>query len=128
MVPGSPVRPSGAGRSGVAVIATVIATVIAALAVPACGGGGGGTRVDETSSGRELFVALCARCHGRNGEGGVGPQLSDGRVLERFPDEADQIAFVRRGRGAMPAFGRQLGPRQIERVVRYTRTELQTRR
>jgi len=106
----------------------LLAVASALGALTACGAGGGGRRVTEASSGRAIYLAYCARCHGRGGEGGIGPQLSEGRVLERFPDEADQLAFVRRGRGAMPAFGRQLSPRQLAKVVRYTRTELATRR
>jgi S-disulfanyl-L-cysteine oxidoreductase SoxD len=31
------------------------------------------------AAGRELFTARCARCHGPNGEGDVGPRLVGGR-------------------------------------------------
>jgi mono/diheme cytochrome c family protein len=45
-------------------------------------------------------------------------------VVRRFPNEADQIAFVAAGRGAMPAFGATLSPVELRQVVDYTRTGL----
>jgi mono/diheme cytochrome c family protein len=74
------------------------------------------------SPGGTLFAANCARCHGSDGGGGVGPQLSGGKVVEAFPDAADEIQFVTRGRDGMPAFGNSLSPTEIEQVVQYTRT------
>jgi mono/diheme cytochrome c family protein len=75
-------------------------------------------------SGDAVFAANCATCHGRDGRGGPAPVLADGRVVDDFPDPADQIAFVTNGRGRMPAFGGRLSPEEIEAVVEYTRTEL----
>ncbi len=31
-------------------------------------------------SGEEIYADLCAQCHGENGEGGIGPSLSDTRI------------------------------------------------
>lgn len=39
----------------------------------------------------------CASCHGAAGGGGVGPQLSAGKVVEAFPDPAEQIRWVMLG-------------------------------
>jgi len=77
-----------------------------------------------TLSGAQLFAANCASCHGANGSGGVGPQLSGGAVLHDFPNEADQITFVANGRGIMPGFATALTPAQLRAVVEYTRTGL----
>ncbi len=68
------------------------------------------------------FAANCARCHGSDGGGGLGPQLSDGAVVKRFPNVADQVKFVTRGGSGMPAFGGQLSAKEIQQVVDYTRT------
>lgn len=65
---------------------------------------------------------MCATCHGRTGQGFVGPSLSD--IALRFPNVADQVALVANGRGQMPAFGGRLGNDEIEKVVEYTRTGL----
>lgn len=76
------------------------------------------------SEGRSVWVAQCASCHGAAGGGGRGPKLSDGQVLDRFPDVADQIDLVLNGRGAMPSYAGRLSDEQIESVVRYTREVL----
>jgi mono/diheme cytochrome c family protein len=80
---------------------------------------GGG---ETATTGAALFAANCARCHGSDGGGGIGPQLSDGKVLAAFPDVADEITLVTRGMDGMPAFGGQLSAAQIDQVVDYTRT------
>ena len=82
------------------------------------GGAGSG------SVGTQLFAANCASCHGADGSGGIGPQLSGGRVLRDFPNEADEATFVANGRGIMPGFATALTPAQLKAVVDYTRTGL----
>ena len=69
-----------------------------------------------------VFADRCAGCHGPDGGGGRGPQLSDGRVAAAFPDIEDQIVVVTEGRGGMPAFGDRLTPDEIRAVVAYSRT------
>jgi mono/diheme cytochrome c family protein len=82
----------------------------------------GSTSGAPSSPGAALFAANCARCHGSDGSGGLGPQLSDGKVVKAFPDPADEVQFVTRGQDGMPAFGNSLSPTEIEQVVQYTRT------
>ena len=74
----------------------------------------------EPRTGSQIYRAVCATCHGRTGQGFVGPSLSD--VALRFPNVADQVELVVNGRGQMPAFGGRLGNDEIEKVVEYTRT------
>jgi mono/diheme cytochrome c family protein len=69
-----------------------------------------------------VFADRCAGCHGPDGGGGVGPQLSDGRVAAAYPDIEDQIVVVTDGRGGMPAFGTRLAPEEIRAVVAFSRT------
>jgi mono/diheme cytochrome c family protein len=75
------------------------------------------------SPGGQLFADNCASCHGAQGEGGAGPKLA-GAVTRDFPNETDQITFVTKGKGPMPAFGGTLTASQIRQVVDYTRTGL----
>jgi mono/diheme cytochrome c family protein len=75
-------------------------------------------------AGRDIFTRRCAACHGLGGGGGRGPKLADGRVVERYPEVADQIALVTNGRNGMPKFADVLDPGEIEAVVRYTREVL----
>ena len=75
------------------------------------------------TTGKEIFTANCARCHGPDGEGGVGPRLA-GTVVVEYPDSEDQAAVIRDGRGSMPSFRNRLTPEQISEVVAYTREDL----
>ncbi|MET0627338.1 MAG: cytochrome c [Acidimicrobiia bacterium] len=74
------------------------------------------------SSGEALFAANCARCHGSDGGGGIGPELAGGAVVDDFPDAKGEVKVVTNGRGGMPAFGDQLSAAQIAQVVEFTRT------
>jgi mono/diheme cytochrome c family protein len=78
----------------------------------------------ELVTGEQVYQDSCARCHGEAGGGGAGPKLSDGRVVEDFPEAAAQAEVIRVGRGAMPAWEGTLSPEQIDAVVRYTREVL----
>jgi mono/diheme cytochrome c family protein len=84
---------------------------------------GGGATAAKSGPGYDVYVSNCARCHGQDGEGGIGPQLA-GQVTTNFPDAKAEIAFVRAGRDGMPSFAGQLSPTEIEDVVAYTRTAL----
>jgi mono/diheme cytochrome c family protein len=100
----------------------------------ACGGGGGGSKDSgaepnptqppttqaSVTAGREVFVANCARCHGQDAEGGRGPQLAGGAVVQKYPNAADQIAYVEGH--TLPPFRDRLSPEQIRDVVEYTRS------
>lgn len=81
------------------------------------------------ASGEDVFQANCARCHGMDASGYVGPSLLD--VAERFGggDEAWEAirSTIVNGRlvptGApMPAWGDKLTPDAIDRVVDYLRS------
>jgi mono/diheme cytochrome c family protein len=97
------------------------AVVFVVLLFANCGGSGGGA--SSGSSGKELFAANCATCHGADGQGAVGPQLA-GRMTQQFPNIEDQITLVTNGNGGMPSFAGKLSSQQIRAVVEYSRTGL----
>jgi mono/diheme cytochrome c family protein len=101
-------------------VLAVIATAVFVLLLFTNDSGGSGTTY--ASPGAALFASNCARCHGSDGGGGLGPQLSDGKVKQDFPDASKQVAFVTKGKDNMPAFGGTLSPAEIQTVVTYTRT------
>jgi mono/diheme cytochrome c family protein len=74
------------------------------------------------SPGAAVFANNCARCHGADAGGGLGPQLSDGKAKKAFPNASAEVAFVTEGKDGMPSFGGVLTPTQIQQVVAYTRT------
>lgn len=100
--------------SGVWVLLLALVTAVGGVACTESDGAA------EPRTGSQIYRAVCATCHGRSGEGFVGPSLSD--IALRYPNVADQIALVASGRGGMPGFGGQLRPEQIDAVVQYTRT------
>ncbi len=85
----------------------------------------------------------CARCHttgwsygnpGVTGGGAMGPSLTGGASVVKFPVESDQIAFIAagselgkkyglqsQGSGRMPGFGQMLTDEQIKLIVEYVR-------
>ena len=107
----------------VAVIQAVALAATAVFVIMLFAGGSGGGGGEASSPGAQIYSANCARCHGADGGGGIGPKLA-GVVSKDFPEAADQIALVTGGQGTMPGFGRDLSEEQIRQVVEYTRTEL----
>lgn len=82
---------------------------------PAAGGGG------AEAAGLQVFVASgCGGCHvlgAADGTGTVGPNLDQTK-----PSEALVVDRVTNGFGAMPAFGAQLTPDQIDAVAEFIST------
>ena len=114
-----------------ALVAAVFVVVMLFVAEPehstAAAKGGVNIYNPETGAlpagGAEIYAARCAGCHGSDGGGGAGPRLA-GKVADDFPDVEDQIAFVTKGKGGMPAFGGSLSAADIRAVVEYTRSGL----
>lgn len=68
-------------------------------------------------AGREIY-ATCAACHGKAGEGGIGPALSS--VLETFPDCNTHMQWISLGsEGWKEAFGDTYGAtgKPIEKIM-----------
>ncbi len=78
----------------------------------------------EQATGEDVFGANCARCHGADGRGGIGPNIAGAESEQAFPDPADEIALIQTGRGGMPAFGDNLSEEEIAAVVDYLRDVL----
>jgi mono/diheme cytochrome c family protein len=105
----------------VVTLVVALGFVVALFANEPGGGSGGAAR---SGPGYDVYLANCARCHGQEGQGGVGPKLAGGAVVKAFPDRADQIRLVENGEGTMPSFRGDLSRAEIEDVVAYTRTGL----
>ena len=65
--------------------------------------------------GEQLFVGACAKCHGPEGQGLIGPAFTAANTAE-----ADAVAeVVRNGRGKMPAIGEEWDDEQMESLTDY---------
>ena len=104
-------------------IVTLVVALAFVVALFANEPGGGNAGTAKSGPGYDVFLANCARCHGQDGQGGIGPKLA-GVVTTDFPDAQAEIAVVRDGRASMPSFKNDLSATQIQDVVAYTRTQL----
>jgi mono/diheme cytochrome c family protein len=78
---------------------------------------------------RALFAQACAKCHAEDGSGGLptvpnGPRPADLRAAEwqRSRADAEIVAAIKDGRGAMPPFADVLTTDQISALASYVRT------
>jgi cytochrome c oxidase cbb3-type subunit III len=81
---------------------------------------GKGDKVEAyIAAGRQLFANLCAACHGENGKGSVGPDLT--RSTYKYGKaRLDITKSITEGRpGGMPAFNSQIDHEKIESLVEY---------
>src|SRR6516164_7679445 len=73
--------------------------------------------------GQALFRGLCSGCHGGNGRGGKGPDLTDDRWIHGSSDD-DIARVIRNGvpRTTMKKLGDALKEEQIRKVILYVRS------
>jgi len=73
----------------------------------------------DTAVGKELFASHCAACHGAEGKGGIGPDLTRSDSKYGHTQEA-LTESIRDGRpDGMPAFGNQLSAAETENLVAF---------
>lgn len=91
-------------------------TVEANAAVP----GGSGHKVEEyIAAGKKLYGNLCASCHGENGKGTVGPDLTVSKY-KYGKSRLDLAKSISEGRpNGMPGFNSQINHEQVESLVEY---------
>jgi mono/diheme cytochrome c family protein len=74
-------------------------------------------------TGAQIYKEVCSRCHGAEGEGGIGPALADSQFQARYDNQA-LFDAISQGREATPmiAWGEILTPDQIEQIVIFLRS------
>lgn len=77
----------------------------------------------STSSGEVMFKTHCASCHGKLGEGGIGPNLTDQYWLHgnEFSDIVKSVRYGYPTKGMVPWLG-TLSANEILEVASYTYT------
>ena len=71
--------------------------------------------------GKAEYQGVCATCHGMQGQGGYGPALANNSLVTQ-PRGLE--AIVRNGRGQMPPVGNTWTQKQMNALVRYTKTHI----
>ncbi|MGD2060538.1 MAG: cytochrome c [Acidimicrobiia bacterium] len=92
-----------------------VVSLILLMALTGCALGGPA----EDASGEEIYAELCARCHGADLGGGVGPALGPGSNSANETDEYLEFTIVN-GRGRMPSFP-SLSQQQVDRLIAHIR-------
>jgi putative heme-binding domain-containing protein len=81
-----------------------------------------GPPADDLAQGKRLFEGNCARCHGVNGAGGIGPTLTRAR-LRHAADEKALIEVIRDGiPGTEMPWTWWLDDRELKQVAVYVRS------
>ncbi len=78
------------------------------------------TSADKLKSGEAIYISNCAPCHGKKGEGGVGPNLADEYWIHggSIKDIFKTVKYGVPVKGMIP-WQAQLGPGQIQEVSSY---------
>ena len=71
--------------------------------------------------GERLFRLHCAECHGLDGEGGAGPDLTRG-VYRHGSSEEALYQTISKGVPGTPMPANSLSDRQLWQIVRYVRS------
>lgn len=81
------------------------------------------TDASELASGQDLFVGSCAACHGRAGEGGVGPNLTDDYWMHggSVKDIFKTIKYGWPDKG-MKSWKEDFSPVQIAQITSFIKT------
>jgi mono/diheme cytochrome c family protein len=79
-------------------------------------------RPPEDVTGEEIYLQLCANCHGDSLQGALGPPIGAGSEAANQPDEFLRVTITE-GRGRMPSFQSSLSDDQVERLITFIRGE-----
>lgn len=68
------------------------------------------------ATGKEIYLAECKKCHGKDGKKGLfkSPDLTKSNL-----NLAERIAWIKKGKGVMPAYENELSESDIESVAAY---------
>ncbi len=114
------------------IIAFALITILVAVAA-GCGGtttttagavtttaGGATTGTAAIADGAQVFATVCSACHGADGTGNTGPDLTSRANLtkERIVDQ------VTNGGAKMPPYGSKLSPDEIGAVADYVLSDI----
>ena len=76
---------------------------------------------EDIEKGKEVFASTCVSCHGNNGQGGIGPNLTDDYWIHGTGTTSEIQSNVRDGvpGNGMPAWGAVIGETKVLQVAAY---------
>ena len=95
-------------------------TWLCLLALHLIAGGIACGQSEDSAAGERLFRLHCAECHGLDGQGGQGPDLTRGVYRRGSSDEA-LYQTISKGVPGTPMPATSLSDRQLRQIVRYVR-------
>ena len=75
-----------------------------------------GATADLLKTGKEVYLAECKKCHGKDGKKGLfkSPDLTESKL-----NLSERVAWIKKGKGVMPAYENDLSESEIEAVALY---------
>ena len=75
-----------------------------------------GATADLLKMGKEVYLAECKKCHGKDGKKGLfkSPDLTQSKL-----NLSEKVAWIKKGKGVMPAYENELSETEIEAVALY---------
>ncbi|ADR22658.1 hypothetical protein MATR_34960 [Marivirga tractuosa] len=75
-----------------------------------------GETAELLKNGKEIYLAECKKCHGADGKKGLfkAPDLTESQL-----NLAESVAWIKKGKGVMPAYEEELSENEIEAVALY---------
>jgi cytochrome c oxidase subunit 2 len=70
----------------------------------------------KSDLGKQEFEGVCAKCHGLDGKGGIGPNIANSAITQN-KDSLETI--VREGKNQMPPVGNDWSGRQLDALFTY---------
>lgn len=74
---------------------------------------------DLLAQGLKLYGSTCAMCHGAEGKGGIGPDLTRAVFTYGRTAEAVSVSISKGRSGGMPAYGNQFSADEINSLTTY---------
>jgi mono/diheme cytochrome c family protein len=75
-----------------------------------------GETAELIKNGKEVYIAECKKCHGEDGKKGLfkAPDLTQSKL-----NLSERVAWIKKGKGVMPAYENELSASEIEAVALY---------
>ena len=110
-------------KKSIKILAFFCLTVLAAVTLAASSLTPATSAFSADILGKDLFKKNCAGCHGANGTGGKGPNLTTEKKQAKWQDSDEKlIAKINKGAFGMPAFADKLKPEEIKTISDYVRS------